>query len=197
MHVANAGVPVQLRETVPVNPFIGENCNGNCADCPAEMILLLGAPDDSPIKKSVPAPKSTAVCGFPEALSVIVRVPICEPTALGVKLICTMQLAPGATLAAQPLAAAKSPLAVTDDMLRVLPPEFVSVIVCGALVVPTCWLENERLVGDSVTACGRMPIPVSAVVCGLPVALSVIVRAPVREPVARSEERRVGKECRL
>ena len=45
------------------------------------------------------------------------------------------------------------------------------------------------------------PLPVSGTVCGDPAALSVMVSVPVRVPevdgVNRSEERRVGKECRL
>ena len=53
----------------------------------------------------------------------------------------------------------------------------------AALVVPTSWLANVRLAGDSPTA-GAIPLPLRATVCGLPLALSVTDRVPVRVPVA-------------
>src|SRR5579871_2219112 len=51
---------------------------------------------------------------------------------------------------------------------------------CAALVSPTGNLANVRLDGDSVT--GTPPVPVSVMVCGLLVALSVIVREPFSVP---------------
>ncbi len=60
----------------------------------------------------------------------------------------------------------------------------VSVTVCAGLVVLTCWLANVRLVGDRLAAAGALPVPVKDTVCGLPLASSVIVMAPVRVPVA-------------
>ena len=53
----------------------------------------------------------------------------------------------------------------------------------AALVVPTNWLANVRLAGDSPAA-GAIPLPTRATVCGLPLALSVTDRAPVRVPAA-------------
>ena len=43
-------------------------------------------------------------------------------------------------------------------------------------------MGNTRLIGVSLT-CPALPVPVSAIVCGLPAALSVIVTAPFRVPV--------------
>jgi hypothetical protein len=60
-------------------------------------------------------------------------------------------------------------------------PMLLNVTLWAALVVPTSWLANERLGGDSPAA-GAIPLPLSATVCGLPLALSVTDRAPARVP---------------
>ena len=48
--------------------------------------------------------------------------------------------------------------------------------------MPTFWLGNVRDVGESVT--DATPVPLRLAVCGLPLALSVTVKVPVRVPVA-------------
>jgi hypothetical protein len=68
-------------------------------------------------------------------------------------------------------------------MFNVVLPVFVSVTVCAALVVPTFCPTNVRLVGDKLTA-DAIPVPVRPTVWGLPLALSEIVMAPVRVPIA-------------
>ncbi len=50
-----------------------------------------------------------------------------------------------------------------------------SVTVCCALVVPTGWFANARLVAESATKGPVMPVPESGTKCGLPAASSVIV----------------------
>src|SRR2546427_11379364 len=62
-------------------------------------------------------------------------------------------------------------------------PVLLSVTLCAALVVFTSWLANVRLVGERLTK-GAVPVPVRLTMCGLPAALSVMVIAPVRVPVA-------------
>ena len=49
--------------------------------------------------------------------------------------------------------------------------------------MPTAWLAKVRLVGERLTA-GAVPVPVRLTLCGLPVALSVTVRAALRVPLA-------------
>ncbi len=68
-------------------------------------------------------------------------------------------------------------------MVSVAVPLLVSVTVCAALVVPTCWLLKVRVLLDNVTA-GAIPVPLRLTLCGLPAALSVIDSVPVRVPVA-------------
>jgi hypothetical protein len=62
-------------------------------------------------------------------------------------------------------------------------PVLLSVMFCAGLVVLISWLANVRLVGESVMA-AVAPVPLRLTLCGLPLALSVIVMAPVRVPVA-------------
>src|SRR5437870_2969682 len=109
-------------------------------------------------------------------------------------------------------------------MLRVAVPLLVRVTVCTGLVVLRRWSPKARLVGAKVTA-GTIPVPARDTDCGLPGASSVMVTVAVRAlaavgvnvrltrqlapattvapfvqvvpaAMARSEERRVGKECR-
>ena len=44
-------------------------------------------------------------------------------------------------------------------------------------------MPKLKLVGEKLTA-GAVPVPVNGIVCGLPLALSVIEIEPVRDPVA-------------
>jgi hypothetical protein len=68
-------------------------------------------------------------------------------------------------------------------MLKAAPPLFVSVIVCGPLVVNTFCEANVRLVGEiDAAAPPVVPVPLSATVCGLPLALSLTETDAVRAP---------------
>jgi hypothetical protein len=67
--------------------------------------------------------------------------------------------------------------------VRVAVPELVTVTDCAALVVPTAWLAKVREVGERVTA-AAVAVPDKLTVCGLLLALSVIVRVPVTGPGA-------------
>ena len=78
------------------------------------------------------------VCGLPTALSVIVRVPVLVPDAVGLKKTPIAQLAPGATLLPQALRDPKSDgLAATVLIVNGVTPLFVNVTLCGRLDVPT------------------------------------------------------------
>jgi hypothetical protein len=71
-------------------------------------------------------------------------------------------------------------------MLSAALPVLVSVTICAALVVFTCWFANVKFDDDrlAVGAGTAVPVPLSVIVCGLPVALSVMVIAADRVPVA-------------
>jgi hypothetical protein len=48
-----------------------------------------------------PVPDNITICGLPEALSAMLKVPVRDPLAVGVKVTCAMQLLAGATGAPQ------------------------------------------------------------------------------------------------
>jgi hypothetical protein len=68
-------------------------------------------------------------------------------------------------------------------MLKAALPELVRVTVCAELVVSTAWLEKVRLVGETL-ATGAVPVPVKLTVWGLPLALSAMLSAAERDPLA-------------
>jgi len=84
-----------------------------------------------------------------------------------------------------PKSSASSPLVVNPAKFTGPLLVFFTVTLNGALVVVSACEPNAKLLGVTVTvAVPGVPGPVSVTVCGLPVALSVNVIAPVRVPVA-------------
>jgi hypothetical protein len=63
-------------------------------------------------------------------------------------------------------------------------PVFDSVVVITALDVFTAWFPNASVVGESEAtgAGGAVPVPVSAAICGDPVALSLTLNVAVSAP---------------
>ena len=62
-------------------------------------------------------------------------------------------------------------------------PLLLRVAVCAVLVVPRDWLPKARLVGVRPST-GAVPVPERLTVCGLPLALSVMLTEAVRLPLA-------------
>jgi hypothetical protein len=113
-------------------------------------------------------------------------VPVRDPIAIGVKVTPTLQVSPEPTFDPQVLlATAKSPVAIGVETVREVFRWFVSVTVCGALVVPSSWLAKTKTAGETVT--GEAPVPVRLTVWGLLAALSLKVSVPVRAPMAVGE----------
>ena len=108
------------------------------------------------------------------------------PLKLGVNVTLKVHAAPAARVAPQGAVpdgvAAKSPLATMPEMVSVAPELFVSVTVCGALVVPTACDAKVRLVGDNAT--GTSPVPDRPAICGLPAPEVAIDTAPLIDPVS-------------
>ncbi len=132
-----------------------------------------------------PVPVRLVVCGLLPALSVTVSVPVRVPTTVGVKVTLTVHFALLATDVPQVFVCAKSPVTLTLSIVNAAVILFVNVTVVGLLVVPTVRLLNVTFAGDSVTAC--TPVPLRLTVCGLLLALSVMVTAPVAAPVVVGE----------
>ena len=109
-----------------------------------------------------PVPVSATVCGLPEALSVVVRVPVRVPEAVGVKVTVTTHSARALSVAPAPpqlFDCAKSPEVAIPVIESGLLPVFVRMMGCPGLVVPIAWLPNERLVGQRVAAGASIAFP--------------------------------------
>ncbi len=138
----------------------------------------------------VPVPLSVTLCGVPVALSEIETLAERPPVADGENVAEIVHVAFGASVAGltgHVFVCAKSPAFVpvipTLETSRGAVPLFLSVVVCAALLVPTVWEPNDRPVGVSVTA-GAVPVPLSAIACGLFDASSVTETAAVKLPDA-------------
>ena len=71
------------------------------------------------------------------------------------------------------------------EIVSVALPVLVRVTPCALLLLPTAWLANVKLAGVKLAvAAVAVPVPVKATVCGLPVALSVMVTEAARLPLA-------------
>jgi hypothetical protein len=68
-------------------------------------------PDAGASAKSWPVPERATLCGLPGALSVMVKVPVMFPVAVGSKNTPSVQIAPGARLLVHPVVSAKLELA--------------------------------------------------------------------------------------
>lgn len=134
-----------------------------------------------------PLPVSGTFCGLSLALSSNVKLLSRLPVAVGVKLTLTLQLSPGKRNGPVQLSVTfmKSPAFVPVRWIALIvktaKPVFVSVTVCGGLLLPTGWLPNVRVAGLRV-ANATSPVPCKGTLCGLPSALSTTVTSPVRTP---------------
>jgi len=117
------------------------------------------------------------------------------PPAVGEKVALTVQALPAASeagLAGHVLAEmAKSPgfAPASTKLVKVtaLLPVLVTVTLWAALVVPVFWVANVRLRGLKVNV-KIAPVPLKAIDCGLPVALSVTEIDALRAPPAVGEK---------
>ena len=120
-------------------------------------------------------------------MSVMLTAAVRLPGAVGVNVTLIVQLPPAVTELPHVLAWAKSPAFVPVTarlvMLKLAFPVLFRVTVCAVLVVPTDWLPKVRLVAVRLTT-GAVPVPVRLTVCGLPLALSVMLTEAVRVPGA-------------
>jgi hypothetical protein len=138
---------------------------------------------------AVPVPLSATECGLPDALSAIWMLAAREPVAVGAKVAPIVQFAPGARVegltghvVVRAKSAAFAPAIVMEVIVSGPAPEFVSVVVCDALVVPTACVPNARLVGESVTAGAGAPPPAglyAAATVTVPIAPLALAHVPL------------------
>ena len=129
----------------------------------------------------VPVTKSDTTGG--ELLLETERNPLLVPVAVGWKVTWIAQLLPTARLAGQVLLTVKAPPTLIAEMLRGSVPVLVSVTVCAALFVFTCWLPKSSPEGDS-DPIGSIPLPDRATV-GVVGALLPMVSVAEAAPVER------------
>jgi hypothetical protein len=136
-------------------------------------------------------PLSVANCGEPVTLSAADRLAVRVPVASGLNSTETVQVAATASVVPQVVAdlrkeVALVPVTVSEVRVSVPVPVFLSVTICAGEVKPSAVEAKDRLVGERVMASVGVatPLPVSAAVCGDPVALSASERLAVSVPVA-------------
>ena len=172
--MVNGALPVLLSVTV---------CAAEVVPAVAEKLSDEGESDATGTGAAVPVPVRVTICGEPVALSVTSRLPVTLPVVTGAKVTEMVQLAPAANDAPQLLVSLNNPTrgelgAEMPVMVSGTLPVLLSVTVCAAEVVPAA---AEKLSDEGVrTATGAeaaVPEPLSATVCGEPLALSVTARA--------------------
>ena len=132
----------------------------------------------------MPLPVSAIERGLPNAESVMLTEAIRVPVAVGLNVTLMMQLDVGpvpvgsvAGSVPQVFVCAKSPACAPAMPIALIVsgpvPVLVSVAVLTPLVVDTFWLPKSSAAGARLTM-GAVPLPLSGIVCGLPVAESAM-----------------------
>jgi len=131
---------------------------------PTAVVLKLKDVDDS-VTGALPVPLRFTVCGLLTALSVKVSVPPAAPSADGVNVTLTVQLAPAAMPVPQVLPEmANGPPAGTEMLVNVSAVliRLVTVTDFEALVLPIASVPKFKLAAENVT--GELPLPVTLTV---------------------------------
>ena len=175
------GAPEQLKFTVPEKPPAAEAVRSNVAAAPAAtvadwVVVAMAKPVE-------PAPVSETVCGLSVAESVSVNVPVRVPLAVGVKVTATVQLALGDREAAQLFVSEKSPLVCTWLICNPKGPGLFQGHGLGRAGSAHLLARERQAVrshgqGGSCSLAGQFHRPRT------PGGMSVMVRVPVRVPVA-------------
>jgi hypothetical protein len=134
---------------------------------------------------AVPVPVRAAVCGEPMALSATATEALSPPAEAGVNVTVIVQVAPAASEVPQVLVSPKLlvfvPVTEMPVIVSAAVPGLDRVVDCVVAEVPTNVLGNVRVLEVKV-ACGAVPVPVRAAVCGEPVALSATDIEALRLP---------------
>jgi hypothetical protein len=131
---------------------------------------------------ATPVPLKEIASGEVGALLTSVTVPVTLPAALGPKTALNVVDWPAAmfTGAVIPEVLKPAPATVTEEIVTVALPPFVSVTVCE-LLVPVVTLPNDALVGVADN-CGWVPVPLNVIVVGEFGALLTIEMLPLALP---------------
>lgn len=163
---------------------------------PEAMVWVAGVADK--LKSAtgggeVATPANALVCGEPASSSLTLSVAEALPAVVGLKVMEMLHEAPAARVAPQLLEVVKDaallPVRVMLEIVSAALPVLLSVADCAVLLVPATIEPKSSLAGVRVAAGaeGAVPVPVKALVCGEPVALSTTLSIAVAEPVAVGE----------
>jgi len=172
--MVNGALPVLLSVTV---------CAAEVVPAAAEKLSDEGESEATGRGAAVPVPLRLIICGEPVALSVTRMLPVTPPVVTGAKVTEMAQLAPAASDAPQLLVSLNNPTrgelgAEMPVMVNGALPVLLSVTVCAAEVVPAAAVKlSDAGVRTATGAEAAVPEPLSATVCGEPLALSVTARA--------------------
>jgi len=177
-----AGVPVRA---MPVMLSVAVPLLVSVTVCAEVVVVTTVGPNGTLVGESktagaaaaVPVPVMVTACGLFAALLVNVSEAEAPAAAVGLKVTDRTQLLPAPRLLPQGLVRANwlafAPVSAMLVMLSAASPVFLSVTVCAELVVPTVWFPKLRVVGFRETAgAAGVPVPVTGILCGLPLALS-------------------------
>ena len=132
------------------------------------------------------------LCGELTASSAMVMAAVDVPAFAGAKCPWMLHFVPAATLAPHVFEkaneAASEPVTEMPVMDSASFPVLVRVTDCDALAVPTACAPNDKEVADN-DAIAPSPVPLSAMLCGEPSALSAMVIAAAMAPTV------VGAKC--
>lgn len=123
-------------------------------------MLAIGAGAETPF------PVSGTLCGDPAALSVIVRLPVRPPRAVGVNLTVIVQLTPAAKVAPHVVEEMEKSPEIERVMLNVAVPVLLNVTTWPEERTPRTTLPKSRLVGlkETTGAVAAVPVPVKGTV---------------------------------
>jgi hypothetical protein len=115
-----------------------------------------------------------------------VRLPVAGPAAVGVNTTCAVQLAAGASVAAQVLFLIAKPAGTArlKPERELTAPLLVTVTVAGLLDCPTPVVANWRIAGVTWMALATAPVPERFTIAELAIAAEVTLSDPLAAPVA-------------
>ena len=166
VHVEPIGAPVQLRDTLPLNPFSAASVAVTVALLPAVTVAVVGVVSEKSgvVPPPPPRPLSATVCGLEVSLSAMLNVADSAPELVGLKKMSYVHDAPAASVALQVLDAC--PKSITLGPVKLVPVMVMaeavalkSVTVLFGLVVLSVTVPKFRVVGDAntpVTAPGEI-----------------------------------------
>lgn len=197
LQAAPVGEPAQVKANSPLKPVPGIACMEKIAGWPAVTEALV-PPVEMKVAAAAAVPLIVADCGEPDALSARISAVVRTPAASGENTTPTLQEAFAAREEPQVVevmekSAVLTPLSSGAEVkVRIALPELVIVMDWVGLDSPCVVIPGKvKVPGVSVTSGagggGATAVPVSATLCGLPGALSVITRAAWVTPMLDGE----------